>query len=174
MKKILIQFKISALLPFVLFCNSLQAQHHKDPIVIDHNPIYLLAGNGYQEVDGKYRMNFSTLSVKGNNTNEISFKGNEITVKKDGVYRISISSDVNKGNESPVNYLINLNSKPAFQSNKSLLSEDNSYSFQMQLKKDDVLSFDIENNGDAKTVWKNNLTIRFANPDLIKASEGTH
>ncbi|MPT30675.1 MAG: hypothetical protein E2600_03200 [Chryseobacterium sp.] len=174
MNKILIQFKISFFLLFVLFCNALHAQHHKDPIVIDSNPIYSLAGTGYQETDGKYRMKFSTLSVKGNNTNEISFKDNEITVKKDGVYRISISSDVNKGSKNPVNYLINLNSKPAFQSNKSLLSEDNSYSFQMQLKKDDVLSFDIENSGDTKTAWRNNLTIRFANPGLIKASEGTH
>ncbi|WP_312767142.1 hypothetical protein [Epilithonimonas sp.] len=176
MKKILINFKILFLFLLTLVCESVYAQKnsHNDAIMIDKNPIYSFTGIGYKETEGKYRMNFSTLSVKGNNTNEVYFKDNEVTVKKDGVYRIYISSDINKGNENPVNYLINLNSKPAFQSTKSLLSEDNSYFFQMQLKKDDVLSFDIENDKPNGNQWNNKLIIKFADPKLMTISEGPH
>ena len=176
MKKILIHFKFPFLLMLLSICSISNAQTHTNTETTDDNPIYLFEGAGFEESETGRRMNFSTSTVKGNNTNEVSMNNNEFTVKKDGIYRISVSSDINKGleKEKQVYYLINLNSKQAFHSEEGILSPEGIYSFQIQLKKDDVLGFEIANDQAINNKWKNNLSIRFSDPNLIKLSEHNH
>ncbi|MGU3376988.1 hypothetical protein [Chryseobacterium sp. M5A1_1a] len=163
--------KINILLFLTIFFNPILAQHHED--IVDGNPIYSVEGIGYIDSETKKRMVFSTLTVEGNNQNEVSLNNNEITVKKDGIYRITLISEVNKTLESGkhINYFINLNGKLAFQSEQGMLSSQGMYSFQIQLKKDDLLSFDIEDQQMLNPAWKNNLSIRFTDPKLIKVSD---
>lgn len=150
-----------------MFYNPVYSQHNEK--VIDKNPIYFFEGTGYSESGTKKRIAFSKLNVDGDNKNEVSLNNNEFTVKKDGIYRINLSSEINKiaNKEKQVNYLINLNAKAPFQSEPGTLSLEGVYSFQIQLKEGDQLSFDIQNDKITDTLWKNNVSIRFTDPKLI-------
>lgn len=167
----MIYFKINVLLFLTMFFNPILAQHNED--IVDGNPIYSVEGTGYIDSETKKRMVFSNLAVEGNNQDEISLNDNEVKVKKEGIYRITLGSEVNKTLESRkhINYFININGKPAFQSEVGMLSSQGIYSFQIQLKKDDILSFDIADHETINQTWKNNMSIRFTDPRLITVSD---
>ncbi|MFP3835599.1 hypothetical protein [Chryseobacterium sp. SIMBA_028] len=170
----MIYFKINVLLFLTIFFNPILAQHTED--IVDGNPIYSVEGTGYIDSETKKRMVFSNLTVEGNNQDEISLNDNEIKVKKEGIYRITLGSEVNKTLESGkyINYFINLNGKPAFQSELGMLSSQGIYSFQIQLKKDDLLSFDITDHEALNPTFKNTMSIRFTDPKLIMVSDHHH
>ncbi|SDG38728.1 hypothetical protein SAMN05421825_3220 [Epilithonimonas hungarica] len=174
MKKIMIHTKKLGLFFLVMLSGLVYSQATEG--AIDKNPVYSIEGTGYQESGSKRQIIFSNLNIEGDNKNEITLNNNEITVKKDGIYRIGLSSEINKGveKEQQLKYSIHLNNKEAFQSEKGALSLEGKYYFQIQLKSGDTLSFDVLSDKVLSTTSKNNLSIRFTDPKLITFFDNGH
>lgn len=173
MKKIVTNIKIPAILLLLMIFSPAYSQR-KDAVV-DKNPTYSFEGTGFVESGISKRMVFSSNSIiEGENKNEVSINNNEITINKDGVYRINISSGMSKeaAKAREVNYSVNLNGKEIFRSEQGSLSLQGIYRFQIQLKKNDILSFDIIDNDEKNGIErKNYLSIRFTDPSLMTFSE---
>ncbi|WP_312765311.1 hypothetical protein [Epilithonimonas sp.] len=171
MKKITIQTKKIGLFFLVMLSGLAYSQTIEGSI--DKNPVYSIEGTGYEESESKRQFIFSNLNIEGDNKNEITLNNNEITVKKDGIYRISLSSEINKGveKEQQLQYSIHLNNKEAFQSEKGAISQEGIYYFQIQLKSGDTLSFDVPSDKMLDATSKNNLSVRFTDPNLITFSD---
>lgn len=168
MKQIFERYKLSILF-LVLFFNSLYSQVNNEGI-IDQNTVYTFEGKDYNETDFKKEMIFSEITMNGPDTEGNVLNNNKITVGKDGIYRITLHSYLPEEEVEEMIYVINLNSKEAFQAKP--LNKSGEYYFQIQLKKGDILSFDIIKG--IETVTKdihNVLKMQFLDPDLIKFTD---
>ncbi|WP_027383895.1 hypothetical protein [Epilithonimonas caeni] len=174
MKKIKIHTKKNGLFFLVMLSGLAYSQAIEGSI--DKNPVYSIEGTGYQESGSKRQFIFSNLNIEGDNKNEIILNNNEITVKKDGIYRISLSSEINKGveKEQQLQYSIHLNDKEAFLSEKGAISPEGLYYFQIQMKSGDTLSFDVLSDKVLGATSKNKLSVRFTDPKLITFSDHNH
>ncbi|MBB4807946.1 hypothetical protein HNP38_003262 [Chryseobacterium defluvii] len=175
MKKVIIHIKIPALLLLLMIFSPAYSQRKE--AVIDKNPIYSFEGRGFMETGMDKRMIFFSNSIiEGENKNEVSMNNNEMTINKDGIYRINISSGISKEavKAGQAYYSVNLNGKEIFRSEQGSLSPQGVYRFQIQLKKDDILSFSrvddqSMNNNDIER--KNYLSVRYTDPELMEFSE---
>ncbi|WP_314244568.1 hypothetical protein [Empedobacter tilapiae] len=165
MKQIFERFKLS-LLFLVLFFNSLYSQVYNEGIV-DENTVYTFEGEDYNEIESKKEMIFSEIKINGSDTEGNVLNNNKITVGKEGIYRITLLSNLPQEEVKEMSYVINLNSKEAFQAKP--LDKSGKYYFQIQLKKGDSLSFDvIKGIETGKKGIRNRLEMQFLDPDLIK------
>ncbi|WP_123921501.1 hypothetical protein [Chryseobacterium viscerum] len=163
--------KIPTLFMLLIFPCFMYSQQHIEKM-IDKNPVYAIEGIGYNESGVKKLMNFSKLSAQGEDKGEIMLTNNEIEVTKNGIYRISVSSEINKNpkdKQQPI-FAVHINGKEAFVARKGNLSAEGEYYFQIQLKKGDVLSFSIVDEA-ITAMEKNSLRISFTDPALITFSE---
>lgn len=163
--------KILTLCILPIFSGSVYAQQHIEKKMTDTNPVYSIEGTGYHEQGTKNRINFSKLT-SANDKSEVSLNNNEITVHKTGVYRINLISETGRNTkaENQVPYYVNLNGKEAFRGSGNSL-DDTGYYFQIQLKKGDILSFDVPETENAGKSGTNKLNIRFSDPELFELSE---
>lgn len=163
--KIIKNIKNAVLLISLLLCGNAYSQ------ITDKNPIYSVEGTGYTEINAAKRINFSKISIQGTGTNEISLDDNAITISKDGIYRISLPSEVKVNNEmQQVKYYLHLNEKAGFEINQKLLSSGSKYFVQMQLKEGDRLKLDIIGN-DINYDISNTISVQPADPKLITFSD---
>ena len=135
--------------------------------IIDNNPVHVFEGKGYNRLEDGIR---NQMRFSGTVTSEVSLNNNEITVHKAGVYKISVSTDIDREDiiQKRVNYEIVINGKEAFQTNSHTFPSTGVYSFQVQLKENDRLCFNLVKITDEEdNVSQNRLTVQFTDPSLI-------
>ena len=67
-------------------------------------------------------------------------------VKKDGIYRFTLNTNLNatERKQKDVSYYVNLNGKEAFSKNQRNIPSNGEYYFQIQLKANDSVAFNIK------------------------------
>ncbi|KFE97507.1 hypothetical protein IX39_19700 [Chryseobacterium formosense] len=143
---------------------------HKDHKIIDSNPVYIITGNGISTSQAQEKLSFSG----SQNNSEIEISDNAVKVKKNGIYRFTLNTNLNatERKENNISYYVSLNGKEAFSKNQHNIPANGEYYFQIQLKANDSIAFNIRGNGELrKESLQNTLKIQFADPKLIKIEE---
>ncbi len=157
----------SALLFSVCSIYAQEKSSHEDHKVIDSNPVYTITGNGISTTKAQQRLAFSG----SQNNSEIEITDNSVKVKKDGIYRFTLNTNLNatERKQKDVSYYVNLNGKEAFSKNQRNIPSNGEYYFQIQLKANDSVAFNIKASQELHTEsLQNTLKIQFADPNLIK------
>ncbi|MFD2034652.1 hypothetical protein ACFSKL_07630 [Belliella marina] len=135
--------------------------------VKDNNPVRVMEGKGYNSLEDGVR---NQMRFSGTGGTEVSLRDNEVIVHKTGVYKISVSTDIDKDDiiQKRVNYEVVVNGKEAFQTNSHTFPSTGVYSFQVQLKENDRLCFNLVKIMDEEdNISQNKLTVQFTDPALI-------
>jgi len=143
---------------------------HDDHKIIDSNPVYNITGKGFSTSQAQEMLSFSG----SQNNSEIEIYDNAVKVKKDGIYRFTLNTNLNatERKQNNISYYVSLNGKEAFSKNQRDLPANGEYYFQIQLKANDSIAFNIKGNEQLqKGNLQNTLKIQFADPKLIKMED---
>ena len=143
---------------------------HQDHKVIDSNPVYTITGNGVSSSNAQEKLSFST----SQNNSEIEVTDSSVKVKKDGVYRFTFNTglNANERKQNDISYFVIYNGKEVFGKNQRNLPANGEYHFQIQLKANDLIAFNIKGNDEIlKSRLQNTLKVQFTDPNLIKIEE---
>ncbi|MCX8525316.1 hypothetical protein OF897_15465 [Chryseobacterium formosus] len=141
---------------------------HEDHKIIDSNPIYTITGNGISNSGTQEKLFFST-----QNNSEIEVLDNTVKVKKDGIYRFTLSTNLNAAErkQKDISYYVSLNGKESFNKNQRNIPANGEYYFQIQLKANDLIAFNVKGNEEINNNLQNTLKIQFTDPKLIKTED---
>ena len=143
---------------------------HEDHKIIDSNPVYTITGNGISNSNAQEKLSFST----SQNNSEIEVTDSSVKVKKDGIYRFTFNTNLNatERKQKDISYYVSLNGKEVFNKNQRNIPANGEYYFQIQLKANDLIAFNIKGNEEvSKDRLQNTLKIQFTDPKLIKDEE---
>lgn len=165
--------KIRFLAVFILSIYLIHAQgsnENHDHKVTDSNPIYIISGNGILNTVSGEKLSFSGAQ----SNNEIELTENAVKVKKDGVYRFTLNTNLSAAErkQKEISYYVILNNKESFNKHQRNLPSNGEFYFQIQLKANDVIAFNVRGNEEIDAAkLQNNLKIQFTDPKLIKIEE---
>lgn len=142
--------------------------NYEDHKIIDSNPIYTISGNGISNLGTQEKLSFST-----QNNSEIEVLDNTVKVKKDGIYRFTLSTNLNAAErkQKDIGYYVSLNGKESFNKNQRNIPANGEYYFQIQLKANDLIAFNVKGNEEINNNLQNTLKIQFTDPTLIKIED---
>ena len=143
---------------------------HEDHKITDSNPVYTITGNGISTSQVQEKLSFSS----SQNNSEIEVSDNSVKVKKEGIYRFTLSTNLNatERKQKDISYYVSLNGKEVFNKNQRYIPANGEYYFQIQLKANDSIAFNVKGNEEIDTTkLQNNLKIQFADPQLIKIED---
>lgn len=170
--KLLNKIRFSAIFllsTYVIYAQGSSSKNH-DHKITDSNPVYIITGNGISNAGSSEMLSFSGVQ----NNNEIELTDNAIKVKKDGIYRFTLNTNLGTAErkQKEVSYHVILNGKESFNKNQRNLPSNGEFYFQIQLKANDMIAFNVKGNEEIDaTKIMSNLKIQFTDPSLIKSEE---
>ncbi|CAA7194924.1 hypothetical protein [Chryseobacterium potabilaquae] len=151
------------ILTIILSCSSFFAQETKLSSQ-DNSILYYFTGKGYTDSGIKKQLVFSEMvAYATHNVSNIKLENNNIIVGKTGKYKLSLNCEESASNKQKhVVYSVRVNNKEIPNISKISTNAEERYT-EMQLKKGDVLAFNIVNIQDLsnnKDLITNILTLR--------------
>ncbi|SEP82423.1 hypothetical protein [Epilithonimonas lactis] len=169
--KLLNKIRLSAMLilsAYVMYAQgNAKGNDHK---IIDSNPIHTISGNGILNVGTNGKLSFS--GAESNSDFEMT--DSAIKAKKDGIYRFTLNTNLatTERKQKDLSYYVNLNGKEAFSKNQRDFPSNGEFYFQIQLKANDLITFNVKGSEEINSAkLQNTLKVEFTDPQLMRTEE---
>lgn len=103
---------LAVLLLSICLMHAQGSDKNHDHKITDSNPIYTISGSGISNTGSGEKLSFSG----GQSNNEIELTENAVKVKKDGVYRFTLNTNLSAAErkQKEISYYVILNNKESF------------------------------------------------------------